>query len=474
MGGILGLGLAAAAVRAIVRLAPEALTQIGDVEVNWTVALYAIGLAAVAGLVFGAAPAIQAARRDQADAIRGGSARTIGRRGAPWFRTGLLAAQVALALVLLTGAALLLRSFAEMQAVDLGFEPRGVVAARISLPGATYDDASKAAAFYEALDERLRASPDVESAAGITTFLLSRLPGSARFQIEGRTEDIVMPLTYDTVTPGFFRTMRIPLLQGRHFSDADRDTSQRVTIINQTTARRYWPHEDPVGRRIRFGGGADNQSPWLTIVGVVADTKRAGLDVPVFTESYQPLRQAASGDFDILVRARTDAAVAIGPAVRAAVRKIDPQQPVWTIAPLQSMLDEAVAGRRFNTLLVTIFAVAALLLAAIGVYGLLAYMIAQQHREIGIRIALGARAMAILRAVGGRAVLAACVGGVAGVVVSLAVSRAMAGLLFGIVALDAVSYAAAACVLAAVVAAAAAFPLRRALHVDPAVSLRAD
>jgi putative ABC transport system permease protein len=473
MGGILGLALAAAAVRAIVRLAPEALTQIGDVEVNWTVALYAIGLAAVAGLVFGAAPAIQAARRDQADAIRGGSSRTIGRRGAPWFRTGLLAAQVALALVLLTGAALLLRSFAEMQAVDLGFEPRGVVAARISLPGATYDDA-KSVAFYEALDERLRASPDVESAAGITTFLLSRLPGSARFQIEGRTEDIAMPLTYDAVTPGFFRTMGIPLLQGRHFTDADRDTTQRVTIINQTTARRYWPHEDPVGRRIRFGGGADNQSPWLTIVGVVADTRRAGLDVPVFTESYQPLRQAASGDFDILVRARTDAAVAIGPAVRAAVRKIDPQQPVWTIAPLQSMLDEAVAGRRFNTLLVTVFAVAALLLAAIGVYGLLAYMIAQQHREIGIRIALGARGMAILQGVGGRAVLAACVGGVAGVVVSLAVSRAMSGLLFGIVALDAVSYAAAACVLAAVVATAAAFPLRRALSVDPAVSLRAD
>jgi putative ABC transport system permease protein len=473
MGGILGLALAAAAVRAIVRLAPEALTQIGDVEVNWTVALYAIGLAAVAGLVFGAAPAIQAARRDQADAIRGGSPRTIGRRGAPRFRTGLLAAQVALAFVLLTGAALLLRSFAEMQAVDLGFEPRGVVAARISLPGATYDDA-KSVVFYEALDERLRASPDVESAAGITTFLLSRLPGSARFQIEGRTEDIVMPLTYDTVTPGFFRTMRIPLLHGRHFTDADADTSQRVTIINHTTARRYWPHEDPVGRRIRFGGGADNQSPWLTIVGVVADTRRAGLDVPVFTESHQPLRQAASGDFDILVRARTDAAVAIGPAIRAAVREIDPQQPVWTIAPLQSMLDEAVAGRRFNTLLVTVFAVAALLLAAIGVYGLLAYMIAQQHREIGIRIALGARAMAILRAVGGRAVLAAGVGGVAGVVASLAVSRAMAGLLFGIVALDAVSYAAATCVLAAVVAAAAAFPLRRALRVDPAVSLRAD
>jgi putative ABC transport system permease protein len=474
MGGALGLALAAAGVRAIVRLAPPALTQVRDVEVDWTVALYAIGLAAVSGLAFGSAPAIQAARRDQADALRAGSPRTGGRPGAAWFRTGLLAAQVALAFVLLTGAALLLRSFAGMQGVDLGFDPRGVVAARISLPGAKYGDAAKAVAFYEALTERLRAEPDVESADGVTSFLLSRLPSSAGFQIEGRTHDIVTPLTFDTVTPGFFRTMRIPLLRGRFFTDADQDTSQRVTIINQTTARRYWPHEDPLGRRIRFGAGADNESPWMTIVGVVADTRRAGLDVPVFTESYQPMRQAASRNLAVLVRARTDAAAGIAPAIRAAVREIDPQQPVSSIAPLQSMLDETVAGRRFNTLLVSIFAVAALLLAAVGVYGLLAYTIAQQHRELGIRIALGASATAILQAVGGRAIASACVGGVAGVVLSVAVRRAIAGLLFGIAPLDAVSYAAAACALAAVVATAAALPLRRALNVDPAVSLRAE
>jgi putative ABC transport system permease protein len=474
MGGSLGLALAAAGVRAIVRLAPPALPQIRDVEVNWTVALYAIGLAAATGLVFGAGPAIQAARRDPADALRAGSPRTTGRRGGAWFGTGLLAAQVALAFVLLSGAALLLRSFAEMEGVDLGFDPRNVVVARISLPSAAYDNATKVVAFYEALTERLSAAPDVESAAGITSLLLSRLPNSAGFQIEGRTQDIITPLTSDTVTPGFFRTLRIPLLRGRFFTDADGKTSQRVTIINQTTSKKYWPYEDPVGKRIRFGAGADNENPWMTIVGVVGDTKRAGLDVPVFTESYQPMRQAASASLAIVVRARTDAAAGIGPAIRAAVRGIDPQQPVSTIAPLLSMLDETVAGRRFNTLLVTIFAVAALVLAAVGVYGLLAYTIAQQDREIGIRMAVGASAMAILKAVGGRAIAAACVGGLAGVALSVAVSRAITGLLFGIAPLDAVSYAAAACVLAAVVAAAAAFPLRRALKVDPAVSLRAE
>ena len=474
LGGILGLVLAGAGVGAIVRLAPPTLPQLREVAVNWTVAFYAIILAAVAGLVFGAVPALQAARRNQADAIRGSSQRTSGRGGAGWFRTSLLAGQVALALVLLTGAALLLRSFAQMQVVDLGFDPRGVVAARVTLPSAKYANRAQAVAFYEALGERLRAQPDVESTAGITTFLLSSLPNSAGFQIQGRAQDIVTPLTYDTVTPNLFRTLRIPLLRGRFFTDADGDTSQRVTIINQTTAKKYWPHEDPLGQRIRFGAGADNKNPWLTIVGVVGNTRRAGLDVPVFTESYEPLRQAAPRDLAVLVRTRTDAAAGLGPAIRAAVREIDPQQPVSTVAPLQSLLDEAVAGRRFNTLLVTIFAFAALLLAAVGVYGLLAYLIAQQQREIGIRMALGARAMAILQAVGGRAISAACVGVVAGVVFSVAVSRAIAGLLFGITPLDATSYAAAVCVLAAVVATAAAFPLGRALRVDPAVSLRAE
>jgi predicted permease len=304
--------------------------------------------------------------------------------------------------------------------------------------------------------------------------LLDRLPNSARFQIEGRAEDVVMPLTFDAVTPGFFHTLRITLLRGRFFTDADASASERVTIVNQTTAERYWPNEDPVGKRIRFGGGADNTSPWITIVGVVGDTKRAGLDLPVFTESYQPMRQAPTRDLDVLVRARTDVGGALAPVIRAAVREIDPEQPVSSIAPLPEVLDETVTSRRFSALLMTIFALAALLLAAMGVYGLLAYLIARQQREIGIRIALGARGTAILHSVGGRVISAFWVGGLAGVVVSVALSRAMAGLLFGVVPLDAVSYAAAAFVLAAVAAVAAAFPLRRALGVDPATSLRSE
>ena len=474
LGGGLGLALAAIGVRVIVRLAPAALTEVRDVSVDWTVALYAVGLAAITGLVFGAGPAIQAARRDQAAALRSGSPRIGGRREAAWLRTGVLAVQVALAFVLLTGATLLVRSFAAMQAVELGFDPGRVIAARVILPGAKYDSASKVTSFYDALTERLAAMPDVESAAGISEFLLSRLPNSAGFQIEGRAQDVATPLTYDSVTPGFFRAMRIPLLRGRFFTDADGDASERVTIVNETTATRYWPAEDAVGKRIRFGSGPGNKGPWLTIVGVVADTKRAGLDVPVFTESYQPMRQSPSPDLLLLLRTRTDGAASVAPAIRAAAREIDPQQPVSSIAPLKAMLDESVAGRRFNAMLVTAFAVAALVLAAGGIYGLLVYSVAQQDRELGVRRALGASATAILQAAGGRALAAAGVGALVGVVLSIAVGRAIAGLLFGIAPLDAFSYALAVCVLGVVVAAAAVVPFRRALNVDPAVSLRAE
>lgn len=474
LGGALGLALAASGIGALLRLAPPALTSIRDVQIDWTVAFYALGVAAVTGLAFGLAPAIHAARRDQASALRGGSLRVSGHRGTAWFRKALLATQVALAFILLTGAGLLLRSFAEMQAVDLGFNPQDVVAARVVLPRARYDNAAKRVAFHEALCERLGAAPGIESVAGITNLLLDRLPDSAGFQIEGRAEDITMPLTYDAVTPDFFRTMGIPLLAGRFFTDADNDTSERVAIINQATARRYWPGEDPIGKRFRFGTGANNNSPWLRVVGVVRDTRRAGIDVPVFSESYVPVRQAAPATMTYLVRARKGSAANAGPAVRQAVRELDPRQPVSSVAAVQAMLDETLAGRRFNTLLVAIFAFAALALAAVGVYGLVAYTIGQKHHEIGIRLALGASGGRVVGEVGGPAIRAALGGAAIGAVLSIGVTRAISGMLFGVAPLDGATYLGVALVLALAISAAAAFPLKRALAVDPAASLRAE
>jgi putative ABC transport system permease protein len=467
IGGALGLALAAIAVRAVVRVAPPALEQFQDVHINWTVALYAIGVTALTALLFGAVPSVQATR--QADSLRGGS-RISGQQGAAWMRTGLLAVQVALAFLLLTGAGLLLRSFVQLQAVDLGFEPEHVVVGHVSLPRAKYAGPAKGVAFFEALTERLGALPDVQSAAGATSLLLSRLPASASFQIEGRTEDVATPLTYDAVTPGFFRAMKIPLLRGRYFTDADRATSERVTIVNERTASAYWPAGDPIGRRIRFGRG----SPWMKIVGVVANTKRAGIDAPVFTESYEPLKQFDPLNLWVVVRTRANVRADVAHAVRNAVRAIDPQQPVTAVGTLQSMVDGTIADRRFNTMLVSVFAGIALLLAAVGVYGLLAYLVAQQHREIGIRLALGASGRTIVAAIGGRAIAAAGIGAVGGMFLSVAVRRILATMLFGVAPVDAATYAAASLVLAAVVMTAAAVPLKRALNVDPAESLRTE
>ena len=296
LGGALGLGLAAAGVRAIVRLAPPTLPGIREVSLDWTVALYALAVAAVTGLVFGAAPAIHAARRDQAQAIRGGALRVSGREGAAWFRTGLLAAQVALAFVLLTGAGLLLRSFVQMQAVDLSFDPQYLVAAPISLPLAKDDNDAKTTAFHDALAERLRATPGIESVAAITSLLLDRLPNSAGFQIEGRAQDITMPLTYDAVTPGFFRTMKIPLLRGRFFTDADRETTERVAIVNETTARKVLAEPEPDRTALSLWWRPRQQEPlvddrWRRERHETCGYRRAGLHRVVPAAEASPLHR---------------------------------------------------------------------------------------------------------------------------------------------------------------------------------------
>jgi putative ABC transport system permease protein len=473
LGGALGFAVAAASVRAIMRLAPTNLSQIQNVQMNWKVAFYALGVAIATGLLFGTAPVFHVVRGDIADAIRSGARGIAGQRGATWFRSILLGAEVALCLVLLTGAGLLLRSFYRLQSVDLGFDAHNVLAARLNLPHARYDNGAKVNAFFDGLLTRLRSAPGVESADAISTLLLDRLPASAGFSIEGRTKEISTPLTYDSVTPDFFRTMRIPLLRGRFFPAADTETSKRVTIINATTARRYWPNEDSIGKRIRFGGGTNNANPWLTIVGVVADTKRAGLDSPVFTESYQPLHQSPEISMSLVIRTKTDPQNVIS-ALRAALRDSDPQQPIANVASIESMLDETLALRRFNMLLVTIFAAASLVLAADGVYGLLAYIVAQEQHEIGIRVALGASAVRIISAVLSQVIVATAAGAISGILASLAVSRTIAGLLYGIGAVDPATYAAAILLLTIVVATAAILPLTGALKVDPAVTLRAQ
>jgi putative ABC transport system permease protein len=364
----------------------------------------------------------------------------------------------------------MISSLIRAQRVHLGFEARGVLTARVQLPAGRYPEAARQQFFDRLLDD-VRALPGVTGAAAGSTVLLGRLPRSSAFTIEGRPEVIRQPLTYDAVTPDFFRVLQIPLLRGRYFADSDGANSPRVAIINETTARTYWPDADPLGKRFKFGrpGG---ESPWLTVVGVVGDTRRAGIDHPVFTESYQPHTQDPRS-MTLLVRTNGEPSWMV-PGLRAAVGKLDPDLALATVAPLDELIDGQIAPRRFNTWLLTAFGAAGVALTAIGLYSLLAYLVSLRRQELAVRLTIGATPRQVLglvvRDVSAVVGLGTCLGLAGG----MAAAASMRGLLFGITPADPVSHAVTLLMLAIVAVAAGCIPLRRAMRIDPAIVLRVE
>jgi putative ABC transport system permease protein len=324
---------------------------------------------------------------------------------------------------------------------------------------------------FDRLLEEARGLPGVSGAAAGSSVLLGRLPNSDAFTIDGRPETIRQPLTYDIVTPDFFRVLQIPLLRGRYFSDGDSANSPRVAIINETTARTHWPHYDPLGKRFKFGN-PDSDTPWLTVVGVVGDTRRAGIDLPVFTESYEPHTQDP-GSMTVLVRTDGDPSQLV-PALRAAVRKLDPDLALARVAPLDVLIDDQIAPRRFNTWLLTAFGVAAVALTAIGLYSLLAYLVALRRHEMAVRLSIGATPRHVLGLIVRDVSAVVGIGTSLGLAGGLAAAAAMRGLLFGIAPSDPVSRAVTLVMLGIVAIVAACIPLRRAMRIDPAIVLRVE
>jgi putative ABC transport system permease protein len=376
---------------------------------------------------------------------------------------------MALAMMLFTGACLLVRSFERVQQVSLGYDPRNVSIAEVQLPRARYGADPKIQEFYQLVFERLAHTPGIQSAAGITSFFLGRLPNSAGFSIEGRPDPISMPLTTDSVTPGFFSAMKIPLLRGRFFDDHDRADSLPVIIVNQTMADRYWPHGDPLGKRITFGPPNQPDARWYSIVGVVADTRRAGADRPVFTESYGPFAQGPSRTVQIVFRGSATRA-----ALQDAIHAVDPGQPISRFASLDAALGEQLASRRFTTFLLSLFAATALVITAVGLYGLVSYLVTQRRREFGIRVALGAQPRSVLWSVLSGAGLLAAYGLIGGTVGTLVLGRLLDSLLFGVTRFDPGSYLAAAAGLLLIAFVAALSPAVRAVRTSPMISLRAE
>jgi putative ABC transport system permease protein len=478
-GGAAGLLVAAwglAAFRGLLPAKFAVLPGVDLVAIDGRVILAAFGLSAITGALFGAVPAIVVSDRRIGTTLneeaRGGSGATRARR----FRSALVVAELALSLVLLAGAALLIVSFNNLLNVSTGFQPSQLVITGVKLPGLRYTDQARMAAFYDALYERLQALPGVQRAGATTALPFAGTDGRIDLTIEHRNDTSAVPNRVHPrmVSSGYFQTMGVPILRGRGLSDRDTAASPLVVVINETAARRYWPNGDALGTRISMGDDDD----WREIVGVVADMRHEGLDAETepaaFLPQHQPFRNMGNGfglAMTVVVRAGSDAA-SIAPALRAAVAGLDPQVPIDLVRTMDDVIGDSIAPRRLNFVLVSVFAAVALMLTAAGLYGVMAYLVTQRTREIGVRMALGASRSQVLGLVLREAGSMTLFGIGLGVAGALVLTRSMTTMLFGVSAADPLVYLSMSLLLAAVALIAVAVPSSRATRVDPLSALR--
>ena len=479
-GGAIGLLLTIWALDALMQLAPAALPRRAEVALGWRVIVFSLTAAVTTGLVFGLFPAMQAGRASVMQVLKGAGRSSAGGEHVRARRL-LIVAELAMALVLLVGGALLVRSFWRLQHVDPGFEPRGVTMARVWLPqpndpaqGRYFTQPARARFFRDLLR---RVEPQVER-IGLATNLPLTGDGLATFAVEGWPDDTkeVGTARGSFVAGDYFQTLGIRLVRGRLLGERDDELHPRAIVINELMARTYWPNQDAVGKRIRqLGrGAAPPAAPtqWITVVGIVGDVRSQGLDKPAPPEMYGSLWQISSLSLAAVVRPR--GATNVEDLLRREIRTIDADLPLYAVRPIENLLATKTASRVFAMRLVGMFGVAALLLASLGIYGVIAYAVSQQRRELGIRLALGAAPSAVVRMVLGDGLRLTLIGISIGTVGALAATRALSGLLYGIDPHDPATFFAIALVLVAVALAACWVPARRAARVDPIEALRAD
>jgi predicted permease len=478
-GGVLGVILAAAGVRAIHLIQPKNIPRLAAIGVSADVLIFTLIVSVATGVLFGLAPALDLRRLDVnrtlKDAGRGSAA-----AGAVWgrghnLRRLLVVAELALSVVLLIGAGLLLRSFAELQRVQPGFRPEGVLVQEVTLTGRKYADGPTVQHTYKEFWRRLDALPGVTASGGVTALPLSGFFAWGPITVDGRVPlpgEQFINADMRTVGGRYFEAMGIPLLRGRLFDERDTPDQARAIVIDDRMAADLWPHEDPLGKRIKFGD-ASSPSPWDTVVGVVGRVKQYALDADARIALYRPHSQSAARALYVVVKGPGDPAGLAAP-VRDAIRGIDPELPLYRVRPMTALVAESLARQRFSLLLLSLFAGLALVLAAIGIYGVMAYLVSQGAREIGIRIALGASQPRILGHVLGQGAIVTVAGVAIGLGAALALARVMQGLLYGVRATDVATFAVVALGLAAVALIATFVPARRASRIDPMVSLRSE
>jgi len=472
-GGIAGVAFGWAGTRVLAAMQPERMLPVGDVSVNVSVLLFALGVSIASGLLFGLGPALWAGRRAPAEVLKEGGRGASRTRLRRWSHA-LAVAEVAIAVVLLAGAGLLVRSWLRVQSVNPGFSSEGLLTMSVSLPGGVFDTQEKRDAFYASAIERLRTIPGVEGAATISRLSMTESAWSSDFAVAGRPrEEFGIEVVHREISPDYHAVMGVPVKRGRAFNAADNGNAPLVVIINEALATRYFPNEDPIGKRVAFDRYPDSTSFWRTIVGVVGSERQEGVEREARPEFFAPVVQDENGPRVFVIRTSVHP-TSIIPLTRAVFGDLDRGVAINRMVPMTDIRDAALARRKFIMTLVLTFAGAGLLLALVGVYGVMAQLARGRRREIGIRVALGAPLTGI-RGMVVRHSLALAVTGVAiGMAGSMAASRAMRSLLYGVSPVDPLTLALVGTVLASAAVAASMPTAWRASRVNPTETLRAD
>jgi putative ABC transport system permease protein len=474
-----GLGLAYACVRIVAWWNPASIPRVSTVTVDFPVLLFTAAVALATSILFSLAPALRALRVDLTDSLKDGSQSVSSGASRQRFRNGLVVVEMALAVVLLVGAGLMLRSLWALQRVPLGFDPSNVMTMRVALPSTSYANAEQVVLFYQRLLERVRQLPGVRAAGAARSLPLGSTIGDFGLRVEGYDPP---PGTnakgdWQIVTEGYLEAMGERVIRGRAITAGDSSETELVALINEEMARRYWAGRDPIGGRLKIGGGQNR--PWVKVVGIVADVRHNGITEVVKEKFYVPHPQwhKSIGNpirgMSLVVKSSTDPGTLVGP-IRQEIRNLDPNLPVANVRSMSQVVGSSLSAPRFTGFLLGTFAAVALALSAIGIYGVLSYLVSRRTREIGIRLAIGAGRSQVLKMVLGSGLTLALVGVACGLGVALAVTPLMRGLLHDVRPADPVTFVSVGVVLSFVAVLASLVPAWRATRVDPVVALKTE
>ncbi len=476
-GGVLGIPIALWGTHLLLAMAPDGIPRVDQVGVDLRVLGFSLAVSLGTGVLFGLAPTFQSLGSNlRASTVVGGSRQTFS-RGQNRLRSALIIGEVALSLLLLVGAGLLMRTFLTLNRVNPGFNSLKTLSARVWIPETRYQEDDEVSSFYRETLERVRAIPGVQSAGAVLSLPINYgIQGRFGFSIEGYTpsEGENQPLAgYQVASAGYFETLGIPVIRGRVFTESDDAQAPSVAVVNEELASQYWSGEDPIGRRITFDDPEGEDVDWATIVGVVGNTRHSGLDEPPRSELYVAYQQSPINYMTLVVQSDMDV-TALTAAVRRAVMEVDPEQPLSEVATMEQVLFESLGSQRFNLFLLGAFAVCALVLAAVGLYGVLSFSVSQRSNEIGIRMALGAAAGGVIGNVIRQGLLLALVGLAIGTAAALGLTRLMSSMIHGVSATDPITFIGGIVLLAALTLLASWIPALRAARVSPMEVLRVE